>query len=165
MKKKILLEFLICFFIFISCTYKPVYKKDSFFSHKINIFVKSNDYNKKIPQMMKASLNQKLNSKNSKASNLKLVVSLSKSISGLAFNKDLYSSGKILLIDLQYTFYDQKGVVLSGKLQNKSSYFLGVSPYANLVSEESAAENIISALSESLSHIIIASRFSKSIVP
>ena len=120
---------------------------------------------KKIPLLMKASLNQRLNSKNSKASNLKLVVSLSKSISGLAFNKDLYSSGKILLIDLQYTFYDQKGVVLSGKLQNKSSYFLGVSPYANLVSEESAAENIISALSESLSHIIIASRFSKSIVP
>ena len=114
---------------------------------------------------MKASLNQKLNSKKSKPSNLKLVVSLNRSISGLAFNKDLYSSGKILLINLQYTFYDQKGVILSGNLQNKSSYFMGDSPYANLVSEESAAKNIISSLSESLSHIIIASRFNKSISP
>ncbi len=165
MKKKIFLEFLIFFFIFSGCAYKPVYKKDSFFSHKINILVKSNDYDKKIPLLMRASLNRKLNSKNSKASNLKLIVSLSKSISGLAYNKDLYSSGKILLINLQYTFYDQKGVVLSGKLQNKSSYFMGGSPYANLISEESAAKNIISSLSESLSHIIIASRFSKSIVP
>ncbi len=165
MKKKIFLEFLIFFFIFSGCAYKPVYKKDSFFTHKINILVKSNDYDKKIPLLMKASLNQRLNSKNSKASNLKLIVSLSKSISGLAYNKDLYSSGKILLINLQYTFYDQKGVVLSGKLQNKSSYFMGASPYANLISEESAAKNIITSLSESLSHIIIASRFSKSIVP
>ena len=165
MKKKIFLEFLIFFFIFSGCAYKPVYKKDSFFSHKINILVKSNDYDKKIPLLMRASLNRKLNSKNSKASNLKLIVSLSKSISGLAYNKDLYSSGKILLINLQYTFYDQKGIVLSGKLQNKSSYFMGGSPYANLISEESAAKNIISSLSESLSHIIIASRFSKSIVP
>ena len=114
MKKKIFLEFLIFFFIFSGCAYKPVYKKDSFFSHKINILVKSNDYDKKIPLLMRASLNQRLNSKNSKASNLKLIVSLSKSISGLAYNKDLYSSGKILLINLQYTFYDQKGVVLSG---------------------------------------------------
>ena len=68
-------------------------------------------------------------------------------------------------IDLQYTFYDKKGVILSGMLQNKSSYFLGASPYAKIVSEESAAKNIISSLSESLSHIIAASRFNKSITP
>jgi hypothetical protein len=114
---------------------------------------------------MKASLNQKLNSKKSKPSNLKLVVSLNRSISGLAFNKDLYSSGKILNINLQYTFYDKKGVVLSGSLQDKSSYFLGESPYANLVSEESAAKNIISSLSESLSKIIVASKFNRSLSP
>ena len=165
MKKKIFLKLSICLFIFSSCAYKPIYKKNNVFTHKINILVKSNDYDKKIPLLMKASLNQKLNSKKSKPSNLKLVVSLSKSVSSLAFNKDLYSSGKILLINLQYTFYDQKGVILSGKLQNKSSYFMGASPYANIVSEESAAKNIVSSLSESLSHIIIASRFNKSITP
>ena len=76
---------------------------------------------------MKASLNQRLNSKKSRPSNLKLVVSLNKSIQGLAFNKDLYSSGRMLLITLQYTFYDKKGAP-SGQLENKSSYFLGVAP-------------------------------------
>ena len=165
MKKKTFLNFFICLFVFSSCAYKPIYKKKSVFSHKINILVKSKDYDKKIPLFMKASLNQKLNSKKSKPSNLKLVVSISKSVSGLAYNKDLYSSGKILNINLQYTFYDKKGIILSGSLQNKSSYFLGESPYANLVSEESATKNIISSLSENLSKIIVASRFDKSIAP
>jgi len=165
MKKKTFINFFFCLFVFCSCAYKPLYKKKSIFSHKINILVKSNDYDKKIPLFMKASLNQKLNSKKSKPSNLKLVVSLNRSISGLAFNKDLYSSGKILNINLQYTFYDKKGVVLSGSLQDKSSYFLGESPYANLVSEESAAKNIISSLSESLSKIIVASKFNRSLSP
>ena len=114
---------------------------------------------------MKASLNQRLNSKKSRPSNLKLVVSLNKSIQGLAFNKDLYSSGRMLLITLQYTFYDKKGAILSGQLENKSSYFLGASPYANMVSEESAANNLITSLSESLSHIIITSKFKRPIIP
>ena len=120
MKEKIFLKLSKCFFILCSGAYKPIKKKNTVFTHKINILVKSNDYDKKIPLLMKASLNQKLNSKKSKPSNLKLIVSISKSISGLAFNKDLYSSGKIMLIDLQYTFYDKKGVILSGTLQNKS---------------------------------------------
>ncbi len=165
MKKKAFLNFFICLFVLCSCAYKPIYEKKSVFSHKINILVKSNDYDKKIPLFMKASLNQKLNSKKSKPSNLKLVVSISKSISGLAYNKDLYSSGKILNINLQYTFYDKKGIILSGSLQNKSSYFLGESPYANIVSEESATKNIISSLSESLSKIIVASKSDKSLAP
>ena len=158
-------KFLICVFVFSGCAYKPIYKKNFILSHKINILVKSNDYDKKIPLLMKASLNQKLNSRKSKPSNLKLVISISRSVSNLAFNKDLYSSGKILNISLQYTFYDRKGVILSGSLQNKSSYFMGESPYANLVSEESAAKNIISSLSESLSNIIVASKFNRPIMP
>ena len=65
MKEKIFLKLSICFFIFSSCAYKPIYKKNTVFTHKINILVKSNDYDKKIPLLMKASLNQKLNSKKS----------------------------------------------------------------------------------------------------
>tara|TARA_B100000963_G_C22075269_1_gene429914 strand:+ start:13 stop:510 length:498 start_codon:yes stop_codon:yes gene_type:complete len=165
MKKKIFLKFLTCLFVFYSCAYKPLYKKKSGSSHKINIIVKSDDYDKKIPLMMKASLNQKLNTKKSRPSNLKLIISLSRSTSALAFNKDFYSSGKILNINIQYTFYDKKGVILTGSLQNKSSYFMGNSPYANLVSEESATKNIISSLSESLSNVIVASKFNRTIVP
>ena len=164
MKKKIFLNFFLYLFVLCSCAYKPIYKK-SVFSHKINIVVKSNDYDKKIPLFMKNSLNQRLNSKKSKPSNLKLVVSLRKSVSGLAFNKDLYSSGKILNINLQYAFYDRKGVIISGSLQNKSSYFLGESSYANLVSEENTTKNIISSLSENLSKIITASKFNRSLSP
>ncbi len=165
MKKKTFLNFFICLFVFSSCAYKPIYKKKSVFSHKINILVKSKDYDKKMPLFMKASLNQKLNSKKSKPSNLKLVVSINKSVSGLAYNKDLYSTGEVLNINLQYTFYDKKGVILSGNLQNKSSYFLGESPYANLVSKENATKNIISSLAESLSKIIVASKFNRSLAP
>ena len=61
--------------------------------------------------------------KKSRPSNLKLVVSLNKSIQGLAFNKDLYSSGKILNINLQYTFYDKKGAILSGQLAEQKLIF------------------------------------------
>ena len=165
MKKKTFLNFFICLFVFSSCAYKPIYKKKSVFSHKINILVKSKDYDKKIPLFMKASLNQKLNSKKSKPSNLKLVVSINKSVSGLAYNKDLYSTGEVLNINLQYTFYDKKGVILSGSLQNKSSYFLGESPYSNLVSRENATKNIISSLSENLSKIIVALKFNRSLSP
>ncbi len=42
---------------------------------------------------------------------------------------------------------------------------MGESPYANIVSEESAAKNIISSLSESLTNIIVASKFDRTIVP
>ena len=165
MKKKTFLNFFICLFVFGSCAYEPIYKKKSVFSHKINILVKSRDYDKKVPLFMKASLNQKLNSKKSKPSNLKLVVSISKSVSGLAYNKDLYSTGEVLNINLQYTFYDKKGVIISGNLQNKSSYFLGESPYSNLVSKENATKNIISSLSESLSKIIVTSTFNRPLAP
>ena len=163
MKKKFF-KFFVCLFVFSSCAYKPIYKKGSLYRDKINILVKTNNYDKKIPLLMKASLNQRLNSKKSRPSNLKLVVSLNKSIQGLAFNKDLYSSGRMLLITLQYTFYDKKGVFFQ-KVTKKSSSFLGASPYANMVSEESAANNLITSLSESLSHIIITSKFKRPIIP
>ena len=41
MKKKIFLKLSIC--LFISLAYKPIYKKNTVFTHKINILVKSND--------------------------------------------------------------------------------------------------------------------------
>ena len=56
MKKKLFLKIFLFLFVFCSCAYTPIYKKNSVFSHKINILVKSNDYDKKIPLLMKASL-------------------------------------------------------------------------------------------------------------
>ena len=37
----------------------------------------------------------------------------------------------------------KKGILETGKLNNKSSFFVGSNPYANLISEEQADKNLI----------------------
>ena len=161
------LIFIYLFLFFTSgCSYKPVYKKNqTLVANKINIFVKSKDYDKKIPNLMKIFLNEKINIKKSRPSNLKLVVSLHRSVSNLGTNKDLYSSGRMISYQVKYAFYDKKGLLTSGKLNNKSTFFVGLNPYANIISEESASENLLISISESLSNIILASKFNRSITP
>jgi hypothetical protein len=66
---------------------------------------------------------------------------------------------------VKYAFYDKKGLLTSGKLNNKSTFFVGLNPYANIISEESASENLLISISESLSNIILASKFNRSIMP
>ena len=165
MKKKNFLIYTLSLLFFHSCAYEPIYKEKTLFSNKINIVVKSKDYDKKGPNLMKMSLNKKLNAKKSKPSNLKLVVSLDRSISSLGFSKDLYTTGKMVVYNISYTFYDKKGILVTGKLNNKSSFFVGSNPYANLISEEQADKNLIYLLSDNLSNIILASNFSRDIVP
>ncbi len=166
MKKSFFLVFFIIILFFNSCAFQPVYqKKGSLFSNKINIHVKSKDYDKKIPNLMKVSLNEKLNFKNAKPSNLKLVISLNRSISSLGYNKDLNSSARMVSYSVRYAFYDSKGLLTSGQIENKSSFFIGGNPYANVVSEENASKNLIISLSESLSIIILASRYKRPVVP
>ena len=105
MKKKFFLVFFAIILFSKSCAFQPVYqKKGALFSNKINIHVKSKDYDKKIPNLMKVSLNEKLNFRNAKPSNLKLVISLNRSISSLGYNKDLNSSGRMVSYSLRYAF-------------------------------------------------------------
>ena len=113
-------NFFISLFVFLfftsGCSYKPVYKKNqALVANKINIFVKSKDYDKKIPSLMKIFLNEKINISKSKPSNLKLIVSLHRSVSNLGTNKDLYSSGRMISYQVKYAFYDKKGLLTSGK--------------------------------------------------
>ena len=132
------------FFFLSSCSFTPVYEKSqTLVANKINIFVKSKDYDKKIPSLMKVFLNEKINVRKSKPSNLKLIVSLNRSVSNLGTNKDLYSSGKMISYQVHYAFYDKKGLLTSGKLNNKSTFFVGLNPYANIISEESATKKSI----------------------
>ena len=49
-------------YLFSSCAYKPIYKKGSLYRDKINILIKPIIMTKK-SLLMKASLNQRLNSK------------------------------------------------------------------------------------------------------
>ena len=159
--------FLFLYFFFTSgCSYKPVYKKNqALVANKINIFVKSKDYDKKIPSLMKIFLNEKINISKSKPSNLKLIVSLHRSVSNLGTNKDLYSSGRMISYQVKYAYYEKKGLLTSGNIINKSTFFVGLNPYANIISEESATKNLLISISESLSNIILASKFSRSIIP
>ena len=166
MTKNALISILVFFLFTSGCSYKAVYKKNqALVATKINIFVKSKDYDKKIPSLMKIFLNEKINISKSKPSNLKLVVSLDRSVSNLGTNKDLYSSGRMISYQVKYAFYDKKGLLTSGKLNSKSTFFVGLNPYANIISEESATKNLLISISENLSNIILASKFNRSIIP
>ena len=70
---------------------------------------------------MKSILNQKLYYKTSRASNLKLVVSISRSISDLGVNEDLYTFGKMLTYNVNFSFYDKKRSSYFGKAKWKNN--------------------------------------------
>ena len=80
---------------------------------KINILVKSKDNYENNISLMKLILNERLNIKNSKPSNLKLIVSLERLTANLGVNKDIYSFGRMLTFNVKYSFYDKKGLLKS----------------------------------------------------
>ena len=163
--KKYLFIFIL-FFVACSCSYKPLYKKNALFSKfAINITVKSNDKYENNVYLMKSILNQKFKHKSSAPSNLKLVVSIDRNISDLGTNKDLFTFGKMLVYTVNFSFYDKKGLLTSGKLTGKTSYNIGKNTYANIVSKEDASKKLISSLSQNLSDIITAMDFKRTISP
>ncbi len=163
--KKLIYLFIV-FFGFCSCSYKPLYKKNAFFSkYAVDITIKSNGKYENNVNLMKSILNQKLRHKNSAPSNLKLVVSIDRNISDLGINKDLFTFGKILVYDINFSFYDKKGLLTSGKLTGKTTYNIGKNSYANIVSKEDASKKLISSLSQNLTNIITAMDFKRIILP
>jgi hypothetical protein len=114
---------------------------------------------------MESILNQRFKHKGSVQSNLKLVVSIDRSISNLGINKDLFTFGKMLVYDIAFSFYDKKGLLTSGKLSGKSTYNIGKNTYANIVSKEDASKKLISSLSQNLVNIITAMDFKRTISP
>ena len=164
MKKFIYL--FIFFFGVCSCSYKPLYKKKALFSkYAVNISVKSNGKYENNVNLMKSILNQKLKYESSAPSNLKLVVSIDRNVSDLGINKDLFTFGKMLVYNLNFSFYDKKGLLTSGKLTGKTTYNIGKNTYANIVSKEEASKKLISSLSENLTNIITSMDFKRIISP
>ena len=94
MTKNAFISILVFFFLHQVVPTNLSIKNQALVANKINIFVKSKDYDKKIPSLMKIFLNEKINISKSKPSNLKLIVSLHRSVSNLGTNKDLYSFWK-----------------------------------------------------------------------
>tara|TARA_X000000368_G_scaffold397097_1_gene365930 strand:- start:366 stop:860 length:495 start_codon:yes stop_codon:yes gene_type:complete len=164
MRKLFLTLPFILFFIY-SCSYKPIYQKSPLLSHKIYIVVKSKDRNENNLNLVKLHVSEQINIKNSKPSNLKLIIALKRNISGLGVNKDIYSFGRMLSYNLNYSLYDKKGLLTSGKLEGKSSYNVSGNTYGNLVSVEDASRKILTSLSSSLGKIILSSSFKRQVIP
>ncbi|MBF91685.1 MAG: hypothetical protein CMP34_02625 [Rickettsiales bacterium] len=161
------MKLLIIVIIFLeSCAYKPVYNSDNFLSkYNINIIIKSKENYGKITNLLKLHLDQKLNFRSKKPSNLKLVLSVQKQKSGMGINKDLSTSGIIMNYLIAYSLYDKKGLLKSGQISKKSSFYLSENSYGNLVSEEDSSQKLILSLSDSISHILLAANFERKIVP
>ena len=165
MKIRILITiFIICFLN--SCAYKPLYKRsNSFHPHNVKIVIKSKGKYENNASIMKLHLDKKLNSKNSKDSNLKLVVSINRNVSSMGINKDLSSDALMLVIEANYVFFDKKGELSSGRLRNTGSFNYTTNNYANIVSMEDTSKKLIKSLSSDLADLILSLSIRRKITP
>ena len=165
MKIKILLTIFVTYFLS-SCAYKPLYKKTNLYHpHNVKIIIKTKDKYENNASEMKLFLNQKLNSKSSKNSNLKLVVSINRKVTSMGINKDLSSDAKMLIIEANFRFLDKKGELTSGKLRNTGSFNYTTNNYANIVSMEDTSKKLIKSLSNDIADLILALSSKRKIKP
>lgn len=165
MKIKILYTiFFACFLS--SCAYKPLYKRSNLFHpHNIKIVVKSKDKYENNASIMKLLLDEKLNLKSTKASNLKLVVSINRKVSNMGINKDLSSDALMLIVEANYVFMDKKGQLTSGMLKNTGSFNYTTNNYANIVYMEDTSKKLIKSLSNDLADLILALSTKRKVIP
>ena len=165
MKFKILFPIFIVYF-FSSCAYKPLYKSANlYYPHKVKIVIKSKEKYENNASTMKLLLDEKLNSKSSKDSNLKLVVSIERIVSGMGINKDLSSDALMVVIDARYIFLDKKGELASGSLRNTGSFNYTNNNYANIISLEDTSKKLVRSLSTDLADLILALSTERTISP
>ena len=164
MKKFLILSILTL--LSVSCSYKPLYKKSEIFSkYNIAIKIKSDGKYEDNVSVMRSILQKRLKYKSSKPSNLKLVIAIKRSISDLGINKDLFTKGRSINYNINYSFYDKKGLLTSGRLTGNTSYNIGENTYANIVYKEDASKKLLSSLSENLVNLITAMDFKRTISP
>ncbi len=165
MKLKIITPLFLLFFS-TSCAFKPLYQKTNLFHpYKVNIVVKSKENYENNVSVMKSLLNQKLNHAVTRNSDLKLVVSMSRSISGLGINKDLNSYGRLVILSINYSFYDKKGQLTSGSLSTSSSFNYTTNNYANIISIEDSSAKLVKSLSSDLANLLLAGSYERKIIP
>ena len=165
MKIKILFTIFVVYF-FSSCAYKPLYKRENlYYPHKVKIVIKSKEKYENNASTMKLLLDKKLNSKSSKDSNLKLIVSIERIVSSMGINKDLTSDALMLVIEAKYVFLDKKGKLTSGSLKNTGSFNYTNNNYANIVSIEDTSRKLVRSLSTDLADLILALSATRKINP
>ncbi len=149
-----------------NCSYKPLYKKNAIFSkYDIEIKIKSDGKYEDNVSVVKSILQKHFKHKSSKPSNLKLVIAIKRSISDLGINKDLFTKGRSVNYNINYSFYDKEGILTSGKLTGKTTYNVGANTYANIVYKEDASKKLLSSLTKDLADIITAMDFKRTISP
>ena len=165
MKIKILLTIFVAYFLS-SCAYKPLYKRANlYYPHKVKIVIKSKEKYENNASIMKLLLDEKLNSKSSKDSNLKLVVSIDRIVSNMGINKDLSSDALMLVFEANYVFFVKKGQLTSGKLRNTGSFNYTNNNYANIVSLEDTSKKLVKSLSTDLADLILALSTERKVSP
>ncbi len=163
--KKNFFYLILSVFLIHSCSYKPLYTKNNFGSHKINIIVKSKGKYENNVVLMKNLLEKKFNSKASRPSNLKLVIALDRKVSNLGVNKDLNTFGKRVTIFVNYSMYDRKGSLTKGSLTNSSTFNFSANDYANINSLEDSFSKLVKHASENIATLVLAESFSRKINP
>ena len=165
MKIKIIFTIFLVYFLS-SCAYKPLYKRTNlYYPHKVKIVIKSKEKYENNASTMKLLLDKKLNSKSSKDSNLKLVVSIDRIVSNMGINKDLSSDALMLVFEANYVFFDKKGQLTSGKLRNTGSFNYTNNNYANIVSLEDTSKKLVKSLSTDLADLILALSTERKVSP
>jgi len=165
MKIKIIFTIFVIYFLS-SCAYKPLYKRTNlYYPHKVKIVIKSKEKYENNASTMKLLLDEKLNSKGSKDSNLKLVVSIERVVSGMGINKDLSSDALMVVIDARYILLDKRGELTSGRLRNTGSFNYTNNNYANIISLEDTSKKLVRSLSTDIADLILALSTKRKISP
>ena len=165
MKIKIIFTIFVVYFLS-SCAYKPLYKTANlYYPHKVKIIIKSKEKYENNASTMRLLLDERLNSRSSKDSNLKLVVSIERVVSSMGINKDLSSDALMLVMEARYVFLDKKGELTSGSLRNTGSFNYTTNNYANIVSMEDTSKKLIKSLSTDIADLILALSAKRKIRP
>ncbi len=165
MKIKIIFTIFLVYFLS-SCAYKPLYKMTNlYYPHKVKIIIKTKEQYENNASTMKLLLDERLNSKSTKDSNLKLIISIERVVSSMGINKDLSSDALMLEIEARYVFLDKKGELTSGSLRNTGSFNYTNNNYANIVSMEDTSKKLVKSLSTDLADLILALSTKRKISP
>ncbi len=159
--KTYLVLLLIC-----SCGYSSLYKTNNeLLNYRINIIVKTEAKYSKDKQTIENYLYKKLSKKESQPSSLKLIISLQKNVYSLGLQKDLTNTRSAVNYNLNYTFYDKKGILSQGSLDKSTSFNVGESPYANIVAEETSSLNLLKSLANEISLMVMTLPTKRKIYP
>ena len=154
-----LLILVIIFFLNTSCGFKSLYSNnEAILNYNLKIIIKndsSEKYAARDIQNLKSFLEKRLYKQNSKSSALKLIIGLQRGSYSLGLSKDLSTTKYAVAYTASFVFYDKKGIVNKGNVEQSSSFDFGESSFANLVAEETTNKNLLKSLANEISALTL----------